>query len=105
MSYRNRPLLDLAYGYGCMLRLPCCTGGDCGEPAHSNQGIHGKAGAMKAHDCFHVPACRECHAELDQGMTMTRDEKNAAWARAFGEYLARLFADGRVAVTPKTWRV
>lgn len=88
---RSRALLDMAYEEECYLRLPCCEGG-AGEPAHSNQGIHGKGGAIKAHDCFHVPACRPCHRELDQGKTMTRDEKAAVWNRAFGEYLPVLMA-------------
>lgn len=90
---RSRPLLNLAYSYPCLLRLPCCEGGDAGEPAHSNQSIHGKGGAMKAHDCFHVPACRACHREFDQGRTMTREEKGALWNRAYGEYLPMLFRD------------
>lgn len=92
-QHRSRPLLNLAYAYPCFLRLPCCEGGDAGEPAHSNQSIHGKGGAMKSHDCFHVPSCRSCHRELDQGRTMTREEKVAVWNRAFGEYLPMLFRD------------
>ena len=54
----SRALLDLAYQYPCFLRFPCCEGGDAGEPAHSNQHQHGKGGMIKAHDVFHVPACR-----------------------------------------------
>ncbi len=100
MSYRNRALLDLAYTQPCALRLPgICEGGDAGEPAHSNQSIHGKGGALKAHDCFHVPACRACHREIDQGRTMAREEKFATWNRAYGLYLPRLFADGLIRVS------
>ena len=98
MSYRNRKLLDLAYTQGCLLGLDCCEGGDAGEPAHSNQSIHGKGGAMKAHDCFHVPGCRCCHRELDQGKTMDREMKFAVWNRAFGLYLPRLFEQGLIGV-------
>jgi hypothetical protein len=93
MTFRSRKLLDHAYDYPCMLNLPGCEG-TAGEPAHSNQHIHGKGGAMKAHDVFHVPACRSCHRELDQGRTMNREEKAAAWNRAFGAYLPRLLEDG-----------
>lgn len=91
MNYRDRALLDMAYDFPCLLQLPCCEGGN-GEPAHSNQALHGKGGAQKAHDCFHVPACRACHRELDQGRTMDREEKFAAWNRAFGRYLPMLMA-------------
>lgn len=90
--YRSRDLLDLSYLYPCMLRFPGCEG-TAGEPAHSNQSKHGKGGALKAHDCFHVPACRHCHRELDQGRSMDREMKFAEWDRAFGLYLPRLFAD------------
>ena len=98
MSYRNRRLLDCAYDFPCMLRLPGCEGGVSGEPAHSNQSKHGKGGAMKAHDCFHVPACRSCHRELDQGRSMDREIKFAQWDRAFGLYLPALFDAGKLEV-------
>lgn len=94
---RDRALLDLAYEFPCLLRLPCCEGG-AGEPAHSNQPRHGKGGALKAHDCFHVPACRACHREFDQGKTMTRDEKRETFERAFGEYLPMLWQRGLLKV-------
>lgn len=100
MILRDRALLDLAYTQPCALRLPgICEGGEFGEPAHSNQSIHGKGGGIKANDCFHVPACRSCHRELDQGRTMDRAEKFAVWDRAFGLYLPRLFADGLIRVS------
>lgn len=91
-------LLDTAYQFPCMLQLPCCEGGDSGEPAHSNQAKHGKGGAMKAHDCFFVPACRACHHELDQGKTMSRDEKRDAWEDAYWRFVPLAFASG-------LWRV
>ena len=100
MNYRNRDLLDCAYSFPCQLQLPCCEGG-VGEPAHSNQARHGKGGAMKAHDCFHVPGCRSCHRELDQGRTMTRDEKREAWQAAFDRYLPLLWASGLLVVNRK----
>lgn len=87
LNYRNRALLDTTYQFPCMLQLPCCDSGDAGEPAHSNQPKHGKGGAMKAHDCFVVPACRACHRELDQGRTMTREEKREAWESAYWRWV------------------
>lgn len=98
MNVRDRALLDCAYSFPCLLRFDCCEGGVAGEPAHSNQAKHGKGGAIKAHDCFHVPACRACHRELDQGRTMSRDEKREAWERAFWEYLPMLWRGGFLSV-------
>lgn len=99
MNLRDRALLDLAYTQTCLIRLPGICEGGAGEPAHSNQHIHGKGAALKAHDCFHVPGCRACHRELDQGRTMDREEKFAVWNRAYGLYLPRLFAEGLIRVT------
>lgn len=96
-NYRNRGLLDLAYELPCMLQLACCEGG-VGEPAHSNQPRHGKGGSIKAHDCFFVPACRPCHRELDQGKTMTRDEKRDAWDEAFLRTYQALWERGLIKV-------
>jgi hypothetical protein len=92
MNFRDRDLLDMAYEFPCQLQLDGICQGGPGEPAHSNQSIHGKGGALKAHDCFHVPGCRACHREIDQGNTMNREEKFAAWNRAFGRYLPLLMA-------------
>ena len=88
--FRSRALLDMAYEFNCMLEIPGVCEGGPGEPAHSNQSIHGKGGSIKAHDCFYVPACRACHREIDSGRSMSREEKFAAWNRAFGKFLPLL---------------
>ncbi len=98
MNYRDRKLLDLAYQFPCMLQLPGCEGGDSGEPAPSNQAKHGRGGAMKAHDCFHVPACRACHVQLDQGGRLTKEERREAWEAAFWRYLPELWEQGKIGV-------
>lgn len=90
-NFRSRPVLDLAYEFDCYLRFPGICEGGTGEPAHSNQAKHGKGGAMKAHDCYHVPACRACHRHLDQGGGLTREERREAWEAAFWEYLPEMF--------------
>jgi hypothetical protein len=100
MTYRSREVLNLSYLFPCMLGLPGCEGG-AGEPAHSNQAIHGKGGSLKAADVFHVPACRSCHRELDQGRTMDRETKFAVWNRTYGMYLPQLFEFGLIAPTGK----
>lgn len=96
MNYRNRDLLDCAYQFPCLLRFEGICEGGAGEPAHSNQSIHGKGAGMKSHDVFHIPACRSCHRELDQGKSMDRETKFAAWNRAYGFYLPELFVHGWV---------
>lgn len=104
-NYRDRKLLDTAYQFPCMLNFPCCDGGDAGEPAHSNQAKHGKGGAMKAHDCFFVPACRACHTCLDQGGTMTKEERREVWENAFWRFLPILWHSSLIKVNDESGKI
>lgn len=99
--YRNRDLLDLAYAVPCMIRLSCCAGGDAGMPCHSNNSEHGKGGSIKAHDCFYASGCDPCHRELDQGRSMTHDEKANAWRRAHDATMLYLWQNGYIGVIRK----
>lgn len=94
MNYRNHVLLGLA-------RLsPQCFG--CGKrnegevvAAHANEG---KAMGMKNPDyqvAFLGTLC--CHARLDQGNDMTREDKRAFWMRAFWATQEWLWSTGYVA--------
>lgn len=94
MNYRNRELLNLAYELDCTLRIPgCCTGGT-GEPAHANEAIWGKGGAMKAHDFAFASGCRGCHRELDQGKNYSEDAKHYFWLRGHVETMRQLWERG-----------
>jgi hypothetical protein len=97
--FRDRDLLNLAYSLSCTLELPGCEH-TAGEPAHSNQSRHGKGGSLKAHDCFFASACRSCHREIDQGKTMSREEKFDAWDRAHIRTMLQLWERGLIQVTP-----
>ena len=81
---RNRALLDMARGEGCLLRVPgVCTGDKATTVAcHSNWAEHGKAGARKADDCYSVWGCAACHQWLDQGKAH-HQEKRRVWDGAF----------------------
>lgn len=76
--YRNKKLLEV------LRDAPICFG--CGKhndgtmcAAHSNQSIHGKGRSLKSDDCYVAALCYDCHAELDQGLSMTREERVAMW--------------------------
>jgi len=89
-----RPKIDgidyliLCRGQDCYLRLPTTPLHpiDTVVACHSNQSKHGKGMGLKASDIFTVPGCFTCHAELDQGKTMSRDEKNTAWDQAYARW-------------------
>lgn len=69
VAHRNPGLLAMARGQSCTLRIAGVCNGDRDTvvAAHSNLSIHGKAGARKADDQYHVHACSACHRWLDQG--------------------------------------
>lgn len=66
---RNPHLLDMARGKPCLLRISdvCNFDHETTVACHSNLGLHGKAGARKADDCYSVWGCSACHEWLDHG--------------------------------------
>lgn len=66
---RNPALLAMARGQRCLLLVPgvCQPDPATTVACHSNQSVHGKAGARKADDQWHVYGCAACHRWLDQG--------------------------------------
>lgn len=68
-AWRCPVLLEMARNRPCLLLVPgiCNHRVDTTVAAHSNQSIHGKAGARKADDCYVVEACSACHYWLDFG--------------------------------------
>lgn len=79
----------LCRGQPCYLAIPGCCTRDIATvvPCHSNQIRHGKGKGIKALDVFTVPGCRACHAEIDQGMRFTKEEKFAIWDSAYTRWL------------------
>lgn len=53
---------------------------------------------MKAHDCFFASGCRACHREMDQGKTMSREEKFDAWQRGYERTMVELWQRGLIKV-------
>lgn len=82
MTYRNRKLLDLAHR---VTECQCCgrAAPDGCEPAHANWAEWGKGAGIKAPDHAHAAMHHDCHAELDQGRSESRDERKDRWLRAY----------------------
>ena len=82
--------LAMCRGQTCYLLMPGVLAHPINTvvPAHSNQIRHGKGMGMKALDVYTVPACSACHAELDQGMRFTKEEKFALWDAAYEKWEA-----------------
>ena len=77
MVYRNPKLLKL------LKELPCQSCGIRSETvcaAHRNEG---KGMGIKVSDALVAAMCHSCHTELDNGKTLTREERRAMWNRAY----------------------
>ncbi len=79
MIFRNKDLLAVVRRLDC---VHCQTTGRT-EAAHSNQLRFGKGRGIKGSDAAIMALCRSdygqvgCHAELDQGAHMTKQERYA----------------------------
>lgn len=77
--------------------IPCqhCGKSESGKVcgAHSNWGLHGKGGGVKADDSRAASLCDECHAPiLDQGSRLTKKQRQAMWWRAHVRTVMELVA-------------
>ena len=78
-------------------KIPCqhCgidDGTVCG--AHSNQAKHGKGRGIKASDIYCASLCHACHMAVDQGRSMSRQERETVWANAHRKTIQALVALG-----------
>ncbi len=82
--------------------LPCV---ECGrqqrtQAAHSNLAEHGKGKSIKASDAAIMALCDECHSMLDQGSSLTRDERHQLTYRAIANTYIALVEAGRLLPAP-----
>lgn len=93
---RSRRLLDLAHDvHECKVGIPgVCIGYSvegC-EPAHLPKSMLGGGMGMKSDDVF-AAACHDCHAEIDQGGNLSKEDRQ--WyllrgaARTWSELMKR----------------
>lgn len=95
--YRNKKILELAneteHCLGCGRYNDGCVVG-----AHSNQLRDGKGRGIKAHDYRIAYMCDRCHYEIDQGTTLSRDERKERWEDAHRATIGWLFENGHLTV-------
>ena len=96
VNWRSPSYLKSARGQECQVRIDgiCNDNPETVVAAHSNQYIHGKGGALKAHDIFTAWACSDCHRELDASSKLTYEEKNLIWQRGFERTLLAALEQG-----------
>ena len=74
MNYLKTPTFRSEKWLRAVASLPCvrCYREGMTQAAHRNEG---KAMGMKTDDCWTAALCVECHSEMDQGKSYSRDEK------------------------------
>ncbi len=86
----DKAVRDTCKDQPCYLRILMtgipCSALDTVVPAHANDNLAGKGAGLKARDVFTIPACGAHHAELDQGMRFTKEEKKAMWRAAYAAW-------------------
>ena len=65
------------------------------QAAHSNWSEHGKGRIIKASDEFTAALCQTCHAELDQGSHLSKEQRRQMWDRAYEKTKQRLMDEDR----------
>jgi hypothetical protein len=93
--YRNKKLLELVRVCPCQI---CGRQDGTVVAAHSNQQRDGKGMGLKAHDYRIAALCFTCHSEIDQGKTLSKQEKFKAWDEAHRGTIGWLFDRGHLIV-------
>jgi hypothetical protein len=96
LIYRNKKLLEIVRQSPCQ---HCETEDGTIVAAHSNQLRDGKGRSIKAHDYRIAALCYKCHMELDQGKSLSRDDRREFWEEAHRKTIGWLFETGRLDVS------
>lgn len=86
--YRNKKLLEVVRQSPCQ---HCGVENGTVVAAHSNQLRDGKGRGLRAHDYRIAALCFKCHSDLDQGSSMTKDERREMWEEAHRKTIGWLF--------------
>ena len=95
MNYRNLKLLKLAKDAPCM---NCGIMDDTIVAAHSNQLRDDKGVGIKSHDYRIAYLCSMCHARIDNGKELSREERIELWENAHRRTIGYLFTSGHLEV-------
>lgn len=93
--YRNKKLLEVVRQSPCQ---HCGVENGTVVAAHSNQLRDGKGRGLRAHDYRIAALCFTCHSNLDQGSSMTKDERREMWEEAHRKTIGWLFENDHLKV-------
>jgi hypothetical protein len=85
---RSKKLLKMVASLDCQ----ACGSGHMVQAAHTNWG-GGKGRGIKADDNLVAALCLKCHYEIDQGKTLSKQERQDLWQKAHIATIAALAED------------
>lgn len=94
--YRNKKLLEVIRQSPCQ---HCGAQDGTVVAAHSNQLRDGKGRGIKAHDYRIAALCFTCHADLDQGTKLSREERLNMWEEAHRKTVGWLFDNNLIVLS------
>ena len=82
--------------------MRCMNGGIsdgtvCAE--HSNQSKHGKGTGLKTPDSLVAALCYKCHYELDNGKSLSKEERRQMWNEAYIRTMQTLIETERLIIS------
>lgn len=89
MTWRSEKFRRLVSTLDCGA---CGATGPC-QAAHRNEG---KGMGLKVSDALCAALCPTCHYELDQGKSMSKQERRDFWNRAYINTVQQLIEEGRL---------
>lgn len=91
-TYRSKKWLEMV---GSIERCVLCNKFGT-QVAHRNEG---KGFGLKVDDCLTAALCVYCHADIDNGKHLTRDERRALMDKAIVLTLLQLVREGKLTPT------
>lgn len=94
-NYRNKKLLEVVRESPCQ-HCGAEDGTVCA--AHSNWSEDGKGMGIKSSDASVAALCYNCHRVLDQGSSMSKEERKQMWNQAHKKTMRFLIENGYLIV-------
>lgn len=96
MIYRNKKLLKLAqHAPHCM----CCGKYNTGDVVAAHSNWHGKGMGIKCSDALVAFMCQTCHTDLDNGKTLSREQRKEMWLSAYLKTMQWIIESGHFVVS------
>ena len=93
--YRNKKLVEIVRESPCQ---HCGIQDGTVVAAHSNQLRDGKGRGLKSSDARIAALCYRCHSDIDQGRSLSKDQRVEVWESAHRATIGWLFENGHIEV-------